>query len=76
MGSRSFTGTSPALLGRLRLDPSDRSARGQFVQRYAPLILGWCRHWNLQPADAEEVTQNVLLKLVEKLRVFDARTGA
>jgi RNA polymerase sigma factor (sigma-70 family) len=63
--------TSPTLLGRLRHNPSDQTAWGQFVQRYTPQIYGWCRRWNLQPADAEEVTQNVLLKLVEKLRGFD-----
>lgn len=70
MESRSSTGTSPTLLGQLRLNPSDQAAWGQFVRRYAPLIHGWCRRWNLQPADAEEVTQNVLVKLVEKLGSF------
>jgi RNA polymerase sigma factor (sigma-70 family) len=30
----------------------------------------WCRRWNLQAADAEEVTQNVLVKLVSKLGNF------
>ncbi len=71
MESSSSAGTSPTLLGRLRVNPSDPAAWEQFVRRYAPLIHGWCRRWNLQAADAEEVTQTVLLKLVEKLREFE-----
>jgi RNA polymerase sigma-70 factor (ECF subfamily) len=70
MAPHSGSRTSPTLLGRLRQDPSDQAAWGQFVTRYTPHIYGWCRRWNLQPADAEEVTQNVLLKLVEKLGGF------
>jgi RNA polymerase sigma-70 factor (ECF subfamily) len=70
MESSSSGGTSPTLLGQLRLNPSDQAAWGRFVRRYAPLIQGWCRRWNLQAADAEEVTQNVLVKLVEKLGSF------
>ncbi|MCI0456954.1 MAG: sigma-70 family RNA polymerase sigma factor [Gemmataceae bacterium] len=31
---------------------------------------GWCRKWNLQEADAQDVTQEVLLKLAAKLRDF------
>jgi RNA polymerase sigma factor (sigma-70 family) len=62
--------TSPTLLGRLRDDPADQAAWGGFVARYAPKILGWCRQWGLQPADAEDVTQGVLLKLAAKMRDF------
>jgi RNA polymerase sigma-70 factor (ECF subfamily) len=32
--------------------------------------MGWCQKWRLQEADAQDVTQNVLLKLAEKLRDF------
>jgi RNA polymerase sigma factor (sigma-70 family) len=63
--------TSPTLLGRLRLGPQNHAAWDEFVKRYTPKIYGWCRRWNLQPADAEEVTQNVLLKLVDRLARFD-----
>jgi RNA polymerase sigma-70 factor (ECF subfamily) len=62
--------TSPTLLARLCRDPADQLAWRQFVTQYTPHIYRWCRRWNLQPADAEEVTQNVLLKLVEKLSGF------
>ncbi len=62
--------TSPTLLGRLGGDPHDQAAWAEFVRRYGPRILGWCRRWHLQDADAEDVTQGVLLRLAEKLPTF------
>jgi RNA polymerase sigma-70 factor (ECF subfamily) len=58
------------LLARLRLAPADQAAWDEFVARYGRKIYGWCRHWGLQEADAEDVTQEVLLKLSEKMRTF------
>jgi len=55
--------TSVTLLGRLRADPRDQAAWSQFVARYGPKILRWCRAWGLQDSDAEDVTQDVLVKL-------------
>jgi RNA polymerase sigma-70 factor (ECF subfamily) len=62
--------TSPTLLGRLRQQPNDQAAWEQFVDRYGRTIHGWCRQGNLQDADAEDVTQMVLLKLAAKMRTF------
>jgi RNA polymerase sigma-70 factor (ECF subfamily) len=62
--------TSPTLLGRLGRVPADQGAWGDFAQRYGHKIYGWCRHWGLQQADAEDVTQQVLLKLAQKMRTF------
>ena len=62
--------TSLTLLARLRDTPADQAAWGQFVARYGRKIYGWCRHWGLQEADAEDVTQDVLLKLAEKMKTF------
>jgi RNA polymerase sigma factor (sigma-70 family) len=62
--------TSATLLGRLRQSAADQDAWGKFVDRYSPKIYAWCRRWGLQEADAEDVTQSVLVKLVEKMRVF------
>jgi RNA polymerase sigma-70 factor (ECF subfamily) len=62
--------TSVTLLDQLRLEPQNQAAWEEFFRRYHPRIYVWCRRWNLQPADAEEVTQNVLLKLVAKLGDF------
>jgi RNA polymerase sigma-70 factor (ECF subfamily) len=63
------TGTSASLLERLR-SPEDQAAWRDFAGRYGPKIYKWCLRWNLQQADAEDVTQNVLLKLAAKLRTF------
>lgn len=62
--------TRITLLGRLRRDPANQSAWAEFVEQYGPKIYGWCRRWELQEADAQDVTQNVLLKLAQKLREF------
>jgi RNA polymerase sigma-70 factor (ECF subfamily) len=45
-------------------------AWGQFVERYSPRIYAWCRSWGAQEADAEDVTQTVLLKLFQKIGAF------
>ena len=70
MGNMADSGTRITLLGRLRRDPTNQKAWGEFVDQYGPKIMGWCQKWNLQDADAQDVTQNVLLKLAEKLRDF------
>jgi RNA polymerase sigma factor (sigma-70 family) len=62
--------TSPTLLGRLGRVPADQVAWDEFAQRYGRKIYGWCRRWGLQEADAEDVTQQVLLKLAHKTRTF------
>ena len=68
--SKAESGTRVTLLGRLRRDPTNEAAWGEFVDVYAPKIMGWCQKWRLQEADAQDVTQNVLVKLAEKLRDF------
>ena len=60
--------TSPSLLRRVQHDAGDQTAWGAFVERYGPRIYAWCRHWQLQESDAQDVTQEVLLQLVQKLR--------
>ena len=55
--------TSATLLGRLRHDPSNEAAWDEFIEHYGRHIYRWCRQWRLQDADAEDVTQEVLLKL-------------
>ena len=62
--------TSVTLLARLRQDPTDQAAWGEFVERYGRHIYRWCRQWKLQDADAEDVTQDILVKLAQKLRDF------
>src|SRR5262245_45906045 len=71
MDAASGSHTSPTLLGRLRRAPADQAAWKEFVHRYGRQILQWCRQWKLQEADAQDVTQTVLLVLAEKMREFD-----
>lgn len=63
--------TRASLLFRLQQAPDDPAAWGQFVARYGPQVTAWCRRWGLQEADAADVTQNVLLRLTQKLRDFE-----
>jgi RNA polymerase sigma factor (sigma-70 family) len=62
--------TSTTLLRRLRHYPTDASAWSEFVDRYGRMIYEWCRRWHLQDADAEDVTQNVLLTLAGQMKAF------
>src|SRR6516225_5806213 len=62
--------TRVTLLARLRLDPTDQAAWEVFVERYGRHIYRWCRKWKLQDADAEDVTQDILVKLARNLRAF------
>ncbi|MCI0683010.1 MAG: sigma-70 family RNA polymerase sigma factor [Gemmataceae bacterium] len=62
--------TSASLLGRLGLNPNDPAAWHEFVERYGPRILQWCRHWKLQEADADDVTQIVLINVARQMRSF------
>jgi RNA polymerase sigma factor (sigma-70 family) len=62
--------TPVTLLIQLRQDPSDQAGWDEFVERYGRHIYRWCRQWKLQDADAEDVTQDILVKLSQKLRVF------
>jgi RNA polymerase sigma factor (sigma-70 family) len=70
MGRDSSLKTSPSLLGRLRESPEDESAWDEFVRRYQPRLLAWGRRWGLQESDAQEVAQNVMVRLASKLRVL------
>src|SRR5262249_16795896 len=58
-------------LHRLRAAPSDADAWGEFVDRYGRKIYRWCLQRQLQAADAQDVTQIVLLKLAQKMQTFE-----
>ncbi len=70
MSEANSSRTSVTLLGRLRLDAGDQAAWNDFVARYEPKILLWCRGWGLQESDARDVAQDVLLKLHRLLAKF------
>ncbi len=63
--------TSVTLLGRLRLLPADPGAWQEFIDCYGPRIYRWCRHGGLQEADAEDLTQTILLKLLRVMQTFE-----
>jgi RNA polymerase sigma-70 factor (ECF subfamily) len=70
MADATFPTTRATLLTKLRQDPSGVAGWDEFVERYGRHIYRWCRRWNLQDADAEDVTQDILVKLTQKLRAF------
>ncbi|HEU5118222.1 MAG TPA: sigma-70 family RNA polymerase sigma factor [Isosphaeraceae bacterium] len=62
--------TSSTLLLRVKQLPHNQRAWAQFVDRYSRLIYQWCRTWGLHEAEAEDVTQDVLLELTRQMRDF------
>ncbi len=70
VGDDSQMSTCTSLLIRLRQEPTDQGAWTEFVQRYGGMIRAWCQKWGLQAADADDVSQIVLLKLAHHLRSF------
>lgn len=70
MADSPILATRMTLLGRLRTHPEDQSTWTEFVEWYGQMIFGWCRAWSLQEADAQEVTQEVFLKLSLRMREF------
>lgn len=63
--------THVSLLLRLRKNESNETAWIEFINRYGGRIYQWCLQRNLQPADAEDVTQNVLMKIAKALQTFE-----
>jgi len=61
--------TNPSLLAHVR-DLQDTTAWQRFLKQYEPIIVRWCLRSGLQRADAQDVTQNVLVKLAQALPHF------
>lgn len=68
-GQESFT--SPTLLRRLSRRDRDEGAWRDFVDRYGVRIRAWCLNRKLSPSDADDVTQEVLLRLAKYMGKFD-----
>jgi RNA polymerase sigma factor (sigma-70 family) len=62
--------TSVTLLTRLQTAPDDPRVWDEFVERYRPMIRAWCFKWHLQDSDADDVVQEVLMKLLAAIRKF------
>lgn len=58
----------PSVTGLVtRARDGDQQAWNAMVERYAPLLWSICRQYRLDGADAEDVGQNVWLRLVDQL---------
>ena len=62
--------TSLTLMMRVQQDPADPRAWDEFVERYHPTIRGWCLRWGSQPSDADDVAQQVLIKLLGAIKKY------
>jgi RNA polymerase sigma factor (sigma-70 family) len=71
MTAQAADSTCPTLLRRVAREPADEHAWREFVARYEPRIKSCCNAFPLQAADAEDVAQTILLKLVKGLRTFE-----
>ena len=63
--------TSLSLLHRIQASRNDENAWREFVVRYGTRIYEWCVNRKLNPDDAEDVTQDVLLKLARNFEKFE-----
>jgi RNA polymerase sigma-70 factor (ECF subfamily) len=71
------TSTHFPLLQQLQQTPANHEAWTQFTALYGPLIRGWIRQRGVTDTDLEDIYQDILVKLVEKLPGFadDNRRG-
>ncbi len=69
--------TPISLLERLRIQPDSASWK-RFVDLYTPLIHNWLRRYPMQPAEVDDLVQEVLAVVVRELPQFrhDLRRGA
>lgn len=63
----SMPSTHVSLLCDIRAGARPDETWAAFHSRYRGVILGWCARRGLSPADAEDLTQDVLLKLFQRL---------
>lgn len=74
MSEEMFQRTRSSLLVRLgNLEDSSawNAAWDSFYSQYIPMILAWCKRWNLQSDDAEEIASAVLFTLGRRMESFD-----
>ena len=66
--------TSITLLERLR-QPGQAEAWNRFAQLYTPLLLAWAKGLGLREADAADLTQDVLLKVMRSVPAYRRTPG-
>jgi RNA polymerase sigma-70 factor (ECF subfamily) len=67
--------TNASLLLALQKDSHREEAWGAFQAHYRDVILGWCRRRDLPQDSAEDLTQEILLKLFQELPTYDPAKG-
>lgn len=70
MSADQSDGTQASVIHRVQADPQNADHWERFHRVYDPGIRRWLRHWGLQPADVDDVAQEVLMRLVQKLPGF------
>jgi RNA polymerase sigma-70 factor (ECF subfamily) len=50
---------------------NDAGAWQRFFERYAPVVRQWCLRRGLRPDDADDLTQDLMIELREKLAKYD-----
>ena len=68
--------TSLTLMMRVQQDPADPAAWNEFVRKYQPMIRSWCLKWGAQPSDADDIAQQVLIKLMTAMKSYQHDTSA
>jgi RNA polymerase sigma-70 factor (ECF subfamily) len=66
--------TPPTLLNKLR-QPNHPEAWETFVKLYTPLLLRWARQQGFHEADAEDLVQEVIVKLIRELPRYERGEG-
>lgn len=66
--------TRPSLLLRIR-DPRDGQAWAEFSSLYRPVVCSMARHYGMQPADADDLAQQVLIAISLAIERFDPERG-
>lgn len=67
--------TRPSLIARLQ-DTGDAEAWDAFVEIYQPVLQRIIRRWGLQPADAAEITQEVLAAVSTRVGDYQPQSHA
>lgn len=62
--------TRASVIHGVQREPRNAAHWDRFHHIYDPAIRRWLRHWGLQPADVDDVAQDVLVRLVQKLPGF------
>ncbi|HEX4608940.1 MAG TPA: sigma-70 family RNA polymerase sigma factor [Urbifossiella sp.] len=70
MSGDSSDSTSASIIRRVQAEPRNNEHWVRFKRVYDPAIHRWLRRWGLQPADVDDVAQDVLKRLFEKLPGF------